>query len=73
LNRPARELERTVRRMANSYNRDASDRASDVSDVHYYAHVSIETESRPVEPRVPCREGKGLRYVTASRLEQMSG
>lgn len=45
LNRAARELERAVRRMANAYNRDASDRASDVYDVHYYAQVSIETES----------------------------
>lgn len=40
----ARELERTVRRVANAYNRDASDRQSDVYDVHYYAHVKIETE-----------------------------
>lgn len=40
----ARELERAVRRMANAYNRDASDSQSDVFDVHYYAHVSIETE-----------------------------
>lgn len=45
LSRSARELERTVRRMANAYNRDASDRQSDVYDVHYYAHVDIETES----------------------------
>ena len=41
----ARELERTVRRVANAYNRDASDRRSDVYDVHYEAHVSIETET----------------------------
>ena len=45
LSRSARELERTVRRMANAYNRDASDRQSDVYDVHYYAQVDIETES----------------------------
>ena len=45
LNRDARELERTVRRMANAYNRDASDSQSDVFDVHYYAQVSIETEA----------------------------
>jgi len=45
LNRDARELERTVRRMANAYNRDASDGQSDVFDVHYYAQVSIETEA----------------------------
>ena len=44
LNRAARELERTVRRMANAHDWDASDRASDVYDVHYQAHVSIETE-----------------------------
>jgi hypothetical protein len=45
LNRQARELERAVRRMANAYNRDASGRASDFYDVHYYAYVSIETEA----------------------------
>jgi hypothetical protein len=47
-NRPSRaalELERTVRRMANAYNRDASDRQSDVYDVNYLALVSVETES----------------------------
>jgi hypothetical protein len=41
----ARELERAVRRVANAYNRDRSDSQSDVFDVHYYAHVSIETEA----------------------------
>ena len=44
LGRAARELEHVVRRLANAYNRDASDRASDVYDVHYNAQVSIETE-----------------------------
>ena len=42
---PENEFERTVRRLANAYNRDASDRQSDVYDVHYYAHVTIETEA----------------------------
>lgn len=57
LNPAARELERTVRRMANAYNRDASDRQSDVYDVHYYAHVSIETEAgRRIRQRVAADE-----------------
>jgi len=57
LNRDARELERTVRRMANAYNRDASDRQSDVYDVHYYAHVMIETEAgREARQRLAAKE-----------------
>jgi len=57
LNRDARELERTVRRMANTYNRDASDPQSDVYDAHYYAHVDIETESsRRTRQRLAAQE-----------------
>ena len=62
LSRGARELERTVRRMANAYNRDASDRQSDVYDVHYDAHVSIETESgRRSRRRLAAEESRALR------------
>ena len=60
LNTAARELERTVRRMANAYNRDASDPQSDVYDVHYYAHVDIETESsRRSRQRLAAVEKRG--------------
>jgi len=43
--------------MTNAYNRDASDRASDVYDVHYYAHVMIETEAgREARQRLAAKE-----------------
>ena len=67
LNRDARELERTVRRMANAYNRDASDSQSDVFDVHYYAHVTIETEAgRATRQRLDAESRAARRKANAN-------
>jgi len=53
----ARELERVVRRVVNAYNRDRSGSQSDVFDVHYYGHVSIETETdRDTRQRLAAEE-----------------
>jgi len=54
----ARELERVVRRVVNAYNRDRSGSQSDVFDVHYYGHVSIETETDRVTRQLLAAEEK---------------
>ena len=46
-----------VRRVVNAYNRDRSDSQSDVYDVHYYRHASIETETdRDTRQRLAAEE-----------------